>query len=276
MKSTSSSDGQMALTVTFKGGTDIDLAADAGAEPRGAGGSAPARGGACARRHDRQGVADAHDGRAPRLAQQDLRRALPLQLREPARARRARPPAGRRPGARVRHRQLRHARLDRPGARGGALAVGDATSSPRSASRTSKSPPAAIGGPPTPAGSVLQVSINAQGRLASPEAFGEIVLKSEGTELTRLKDVARIELGANTYAIRSLLNNEDAAAIVIFEAPGANTIALSEAIRARMQELERQLPRGRPLVGRLRPDGVRAGLHRRRSSRRCSRRSRWS
>jgi multidrug efflux pump len=101
-----------------------------------------------------------------------------------------------------------------------------------------------IGSPPTPVGSVLQVSVNAQGRLASPEAFGEIVLKSEGTELTRLKDVARIELGANSYAIRSLLNNEDAAAIVIFEAPGANSIALSQAIRDRMAELAKGFPEG--------------------------------
>ncbi len=100
----------------------------------------------------------------------------------------------------------------------------------------------AIGGPPTPEGSALQISINAQGRLASPEAFGDIVLKSDGTELTRLKDVARIELGANSYAIRSLLNNEDAAAIVIFEAPGANTVALSNSIRARMKELEKSFP----------------------------------
>ncbi len=99
-----------------------------------------------------------------------------------------------------------------------------------------------IGSPPTPAGTVLQVSINAQGRLASPEAFGEIVLKAEGDQLTRLKDVARIELGANTYAIRSMLNNEDAAAIAIFEAPGANTIALSRAIRDRMAELEGSFP----------------------------------
>jgi multidrug efflux pump len=99
-----------------------------------------------------------------------------------------------------------------------------------------------IGSPPTPDGSVLQVSVNAQGRLNSPEAFGEIVLKAEGDELTRLKDVARIELGASTYAIRSLLNNEDAAAIVIFEAPGANSIALSQAIRERMLELEGGFP----------------------------------
>ena len=100
----------------------------------------------------------------------------------------------------------------------------------------------AIGGPPTPEGTSLQVSINAQGRLSTPEAFGDIVLKAEGPELTRLKDVARVELGSNNYAIRSLLNNEDAAAIVIFEAPGANTVALSNAIRERMQELEGTFP----------------------------------
>ncbi|MBX3704333.1 MAG: efflux RND transporter permease subunit [Steroidobacteraceae bacterium] len=99
-----------------------------------------------------------------------------------------------------------------------------------------------IGAPPTPAGSVMQLSVNAQGRLASPEAFGDIVLKADGIDLTRLKDVARVELGASTYAIKSLLNSEDAAAIAIFEAPGANTIALSDAIRQRMLELEGSFP----------------------------------
>ncbi|HEU5468765.1 MAG TPA: multidrug efflux RND transporter permease subunit [Steroidobacteraceae bacterium] len=99
-----------------------------------------------------------------------------------------------------------------------------------------------IGSPPTPEGTVTQISVNAQGRLDSPEAFGEIVLKADGEQLTRLKDVARVELGASTYAIKSLLNNEDAAAIAIFEAPGANTIELSQAIRARMQELEGGFP----------------------------------
>jgi len=101
-----------------------------------------------------------------------------------------------------------------------------------------------VGGPPTPDGSVVQLSVNAQGRLESPEAFGDIILKADGNQLTRLRDVARIELGANSYAVRSLLNNKDAAAIVIFEAPGANTIALSDAIRARMLELESSFPEG--------------------------------
>jgi multidrug efflux pump len=102
----------------------------------------------------------------------------------------------------------------------------------------------AIGAAPMPNGSGVQLSINTQGRLDSPEAFEEIVVKSEGGAITRLKDVARIELGSSTYALHSLLDNEDAAAIVIFEAPGANSIALSDAVRARMAELATSFPDG--------------------------------
>ncbi|MCG6117279.1 MAG: efflux RND transporter permease subunit [Aquimonas sp.] len=102
----------------------------------------------------------------------------------------------------------------------------------------------AIGAAPMPGGSGVQLSINAQGRLESPEAFGDIILRAEGGAFTRLRDVARIELGSNTYALRSLLNGEDSAAIVIFEAPGANSIALSDSVRARMGELARDFPEG--------------------------------
>ena len=102
-----------------------------------------------------------------------------------------------------------------------------------------------IGGPPQTGANALQFSINAQGRLSTAEEFGEIVLKTgaEGS-ITRLKDVARIELGSNSYSMNSLLNNREAAAIVIFEAPGANSIALSNAVRARMAELKQGFPAG--------------------------------
>ncbi|HOZ04682.1 MAG TPA: efflux RND transporter permease subunit, partial [Arenimonas sp.] len=100
-----------------------------------------------------------------------------------------------------------------------------------------------IGASPNPGGAPLQLSINAQGRLTTPEEFGDIVLKSEGGALTRLKDVARVELGSQTYALRSLLDNKDAAAIVIFEAPGANSIELSDAVRKRMDELAKTFPK---------------------------------
>ena len=92
-----------------------------------------------------------------------------------------------------------------------------------------------IGGPPARGDAAVQFSINAQGRLESPEEFGEIVIKTGADgALTRLRDVARIELGANAYALRSLLNNEQAAAVAIFQSPGSNSIALSDAVRDTM------------------------------------------
>jgi multidrug efflux pump len=103
----------------------------------------------------------------------------------------------------------------------------------------------AIGASPQPAGATTQLLVNARGRLETPEEFGAIVLKT-GTNgaVTRLRDVARVELGSNTYALNSYLNNEQAAAVVIFEAPGANSIALSDAVRAKMAELEKTFPEG--------------------------------
>jgi hydrophobe/amphiphile efflux-1 (HAE1) family protein len=102
-----------------------------------------------------------------------------------------------------------------------------------------------IGGPPTHSGSTLQLSINAQGRLASAQEFEDIVLKtSTDGAVTRLRDIARVELGAQGYALRSLVNDEDSAAIIIFQTPGANSIELSDAVRARMQELSTSFPQG--------------------------------
>jgi hydrophobe/amphiphile efflux-1 (HAE1) family protein len=103
----------------------------------------------------------------------------------------------------------------------------------------------AINASPQPMGANVQYLVNAQGRLESPEQFGQIVLKTDAAgAITRLIDVARVELGSNTYALNSLLNNQQAAAVVIFEAPGANSIALSQAVRNRMQELAKDFPEG--------------------------------
>ncbi len=103
----------------------------------------------------------------------------------------------------------------------------------------------AIGASPQPAGATTQLLVNARGRLETPEEFGAIVLKTgEGGSVTRLRDVARVELGSNTYALNSYLDNQQAAAVVIFEAPGANSIALSDAVRAKMTELEKTFPEG--------------------------------
>jgi len=91
----------------------------------------------------------------------------------------------------------------------------------------------------------FQLSVNAQGRLASEEEFGDIVVKAgANNQVTRLRDVARIELGAADYSLRSLLNNKQAVAIPIFQSPGSNAIEISDNVRATMAELKRYMPEG--------------------------------
>jgi len=102
-----------------------------------------------------------------------------------------------------------------------------------------------VGASPGLPGVDLQLSINAQGRLQSEEEFGDIIVKtgSDGA-VTRLRDIARIELGASEYALRSLLDNKPAVAIPIFQAPGSNAIEISNQVRATMAELKKTMPEG--------------------------------
>jgi multidrug efflux pump len=91
----------------------------------------------------------------------------------------------------------------------------------------------------------LQLAVNAQGRLQTEQEFGDIIVKAgAGGEVTRLRDVARIELGASEYALRSLLDNKQAVAIPIFQAPGSNAIAISDNVRKTMAELKPYMPEG--------------------------------
>ena len=102
-----------------------------------------------------------------------------------------------------------------------------------------------LGAPPLPSATEFQVAINAKGRLTTEEDFRSIIIKTGAAgQVTRLKDVARVELGADTYALRALLDNKAAAAIPIFQRPGSNAIAISELVRAKMQELKRDFPQG--------------------------------
>ncbi|MFG1181538.1 efflux RND transporter permease subunit [Xanthobacter versatilis] len=102
-----------------------------------------------------------------------------------------------------------------------------------------------VGASPGAPGLDLQLSINAQGRLANVEEFGNIVVKS-GTngEIVLLKDVARVELGASDYALRSLLNNTQAVAVPIFQAPGSNAIRIADEVRRVMEEIKANMPEG--------------------------------
>ncbi|MBD2840044.1 efflux RND transporter permease subunit [Pseudomonas sp. JM0905a] len=103
----------------------------------------------------------------------------------------------------------------------------------------------ALGAPPSNAGNSFQLSINTQGRLVTEEEFENIIIRSgEDGEITRLKDIARVELGSSQYALRSLLNNQPAVAIPVFQRPGSNAIEISDAVRARMAELKQNFPQG--------------------------------
>ena len=91
----------------------------------------------------------------------------------------------------------------------------------------------------------MELQVNAKGRLIDEEEFGNIIVKTGANgEKTLLKDVARIELGASSYALRSLLDNKKAVAIPIFQLPGANAIQLSQDVRKTMAELKKNFPDG--------------------------------
>ena len=103
----------------------------------------------------------------------------------------------------------------------------------------------ALGAPPAPNATAFQLSVNTQGRLVSEEEFENIIIRSgENGEITRLKDIARVELGSSQYALRSLLNNQPAVAIPIFQRPGSNAIDISNQVREKMAELKKNFPEG--------------------------------
>ena len=91
--------------------------------------------------------------------------------------------------------------------------------------------------------SAHQLPLTVAGRLSSPEAFGDIVLKSgPNGEQLRLKDVARVELGASSYALRSLLDGEPAVGIQIVQDANASAVEVAAAVRAEMARLQQDFP----------------------------------
>ena len=100
-----------------------------------------------------------------------------------------------------------------------------------------------IGGPPYNRGVEVQVPVNVEGQIGNPEEFGEMIVKRNADGVvTRLKDVARVEIDAASYGLRSLLDNHDAVAIPISALPGANAIHISDQARATMAQLKQDFP----------------------------------
>ena len=102
-----------------------------------------------------------------------------------------------------------------------------------------------IGGSPGIPNLTLQMSVNAQGRLKTEDDFRDIIVKTGADgSVTRLGDVARVEMGASDYSLRSLLDNQQAVGIPIFENPGANSLQLAKDVKATMAELKQSMPEG--------------------------------
>jgi multidrug efflux pump len=100
-----------------------------------------------------------------------------------------------------------------------------------------------VGGPPYGQGVELQLPINMQGRLAEAEQFAEMIIKRDASgAVTRLSDVARVEIDAAQYGLRALLDNQPAVAIPVFQSPGANAIEISNQVRATMAKLAQNFP----------------------------------
>ncbi|WP_028202642.1 efflux RND transporter permease subunit [Paraburkholderia nodosa] len=102
-----------------------------------------------------------------------------------------------------------------------------------------------IGASPSVPGTPFQLNVNAQGRLRTESEFGNIIVKTNPDGgVTYLRDIARIELAASEYGLRSLLDNKPAVALAINQAPGANSLAISDQVRAAMKELKQDMPAG--------------------------------
>jgi hydrophobic/amphiphilic exporter-1 (mainly G- bacteria), HAE1 family len=104
-----------------------------------------------------------------------------------------------------------------------------------------------VGMPPAPSDQAFQYTVDIKSRLDDPNEFGDIIVKdqtAQGGRLVRLKDVARIDLGAQTYSQDFKLNGKPAAGIAIYQTPNANSLKVAAAVAAKMAELSRQFPPG--------------------------------
>jgi hydrophobic/amphiphilic exporter-1 (mainly G- bacteria), HAE1 family len=104
-------------------------------------------------------------------------------------------------------------------------------------------PAGQVGSEPAPKGQEYTYSVRAQGRLTSPEEFGQIVVReSLGGAVVRLKDVARIELGAQNYSVVGRLNGKPGAIVAVYQLPGSNAVQAADAVKKMMAEAKKRFP----------------------------------
>jgi len=103
----------------------------------------------------------------------------------------------------------------------------------------------ALNAPPGPTNSAFQLNINTRGRLVNEDDFRNIIVRTDANGgVTHLRDIAKVDLGSDNYALRSLLDNKPAVALPIFARPGSNAIQISDEVRATMAQLKKDFPQG--------------------------------
>ena len=108
-----------------------------------------------------------------------------------------------------------------------------------------QNPAGAIGQAPAPKGTDFQYTVTAPGRLSSPDQFADIVVRAQpDTSLLRIRDVGRVDLGAQTYSGFSRLNGRPSANVIVYLAPGANAVATADGVRAYMEQVKKSFPAG--------------------------------
>jgi multidrug efflux pump len=104
-------------------------------------------------------------------------------------------------------------------------------------------PAGQVGGEPIPSGQKFTYTVRAQGRLQTPEEFGEIVVRANPDgSFVRVKDIARIDLGAQTYNLKGRLNGQPAAILACYQLPGTNAVKAAQAVRKLMTEAKQRFP----------------------------------
>src|SRR5207248_6808765 len=93
-------------------------------------------------------------------------------------------------------------------------------------------------------GQMFQYTMSTMGRLINVEQFAEMILKAENGRITRIKDVAEIELGAQAYDQTCTLNGRPSVALSIYQLPGSNALKVAQAVREKMEELKGRFPAG--------------------------------
>ena len=112
-------------------------------------------------------------------------------------------------------------------------------------SQNTVNPAGQIGGEPAPKGQEFTYSVRAQGRLTTPEEFEKIVVRAAPDGgIVRIKDVARVEMGAQDYSITSHLNGKPSALVAVYQLPGSNAVQAAAAVKKLLAEQKRRLPPG--------------------------------